>query len=311
MASKSSPTTSKHGNPPKNLRPLGGTKFSYSRNLRPEDLSPASSDDDEDADEKNNALLDAGSDDSEDAEDEDEDESESDDDSESSDKDDDDEADDEEQELGNPASPPAPPPSHRVPPPYMDYTRIATTITIVTDHLIIEDLGDYELGSEDGEVLLPYEFEYPDSEPSRSRSRGPRELDPAFQRNFADLNPFDDTDDDLDDNDEFERHRQRQRQERRIRRMKSGSISKRTVSERGSDSDREDVLPYYEPTDSGPVFRRTRRKTDRHSMQFSGQFPERIEELKEPNSDDEIIFEDAELFARELPFWTFMDVDSE
>ncbi|KXJ90304.1 hypothetical protein Micbo1qcDRAFT_164855 [Microdochium bolleyi] len=321
MASKQSPTASRRGVAPKNLRPLGGTHFSYSRNLY-EDLSPCSSeksseeeepetDDDASASDKADKVAGDVDDDDEsgDADDDDDDNQETTDDSE--DEEEEDDSEDDEEKLQIPVSNPFQPLSDHVPPPFVAYTRIAATITIAEDHLIIEDLGEYELDSEDGEVLLPYAFEYPESEPSRSRSRTRRDLDPMFQRNFEDLNPFDDTDDELDEDDEFERNRQAQRMERRIRRMKSGSISKRTISERGSDSDGEDVLPYCEAADAGPLFRRTRRKTDRHSMQFSGQFPERIEELKEPNSDDEIIFEDAELFARELPFWTFMDVDSE
>jgi len=207
----------------------------------------------------------------------------------------------------------------------MEYSRITTTkittkIIIVADHLIIEDLGEYEYDTDDGEVITPYAIECPEPGPTSKQQQQQqqqpsrrRDLDPAFQRNFADLNPFDTSDDDMDENDEFEANRRKAREERRLRRMKSGSISKRTVSERGSDSDREDV-PHFcqgEFNDSGPAYRRTRRKTDRHSMQFSGQFPESIEELKEPSSDDEIIFEDTELYARELPFWTLMDVDSE
>ncbi|KAJ1325791.1 hypothetical protein MN608_08986 [Microdochium nivale] len=315
MASKQSPTANRRGAAPKNLHPLGGTRFSYSRNLRPEDLSPCSSKGSSDAEENETGgdtsasdKVDVTLDDVDSSDDEDEDSQDS----------DEEEEDDEADEVGDekieiPVFNPFQPLSDHVPPPFVEFTRIAAAITITEDHLIIEDMGEYELDSDDGEVLLPYAFEYPESEPSRPRSRSRRELDPMFQRNFEDLNPFDDTDEEQEEEDdgEFERHRQAQRMERRIRRMKSGSISKRTVSERDSDSDREDVSSYCDVNDSGSLFRRTRRKTDRHSMQFSGQFPERIEELKEPNSDDEIIFEDAELFARELPFWTFMDVDSE
>lgn len=135
-------------------------------------------------------------------------------------------------------------------------------------------------------------------------------MDPAVMTGIENLNTFEDSDADIDHDDEFTRQLQKRREERRLRRMKSGSLSKRTVSERGSDSDREDVLPYYEGNETGPT-RRMRRKVDRTSIRFEGPLPERIEELKEPNSDDEIILDDAELFARELPYWTLMDVDSE
>ncbi|KAF3059292.1 hypothetical protein GL218_04607 [Daldinia childiae] len=137
-------------------------------------------------------------------------------------------------------------------------------------------------------------------------------MDPAVMEGIENLNTFEDSDGDIDrDDEEFIRQLQKTREERRLRRMKSGSLSKRTVSERGSDSDREDVLPYYEGNETGPTRRMRRKVGDRISIQFMGPLPERIEELKEPNSDDEIILDDAEVFARELPYWTLMDVDSE
>ena len=44
-------------------------------------------------------------------------------------------------------------------------------------------------------------------------------------------------------------------------------------------------------------------------IHFYGHLPKRIEELEEPNSDDEIIIDDPEFFARELPYFSFMEVD--
>jgi hypothetical protein len=192
----------------------------------------------------------------------------------------------------------------------------AASLRIVEATFAIEEMSDYDPDDSDDDdnrlnVLRPYGFEYPESDRSRSRSRPPPEVDPVMMRRFADLDCFDDSDSDEDQDDEFVRQLRRKREERRLRRMKSGSISKRTVSERGSESDKEDVLLPYDGPESGLNTRRVRRKTDRHSLQFSGQFPERIEELKEPNSEDEIILNDAEIFARELPYWTLMDVDSE
>ncbi len=180
----------------------------------------------------------------------------------------------------------------------------------------IEELSDFDPDDcdddEHRDVLRPSEFEYPESDrSSRSCSRHPPDMDPAVMSDFKNLNPFDSDDDVGEEDDDFRRNLVRRREERRLRRMQSGSISKRTISERGSDEDKEDILPYHDGPETGPNTRRIRRKTDRHSMQFSGQYPERIEELKEPNSDDEIILDDAEIFARELPYWTLMDVDSE
>ncbi|KAI0380463.1 hypothetical protein F5Y04DRAFT_281849 [Hypomontagnella monticulosa] len=257
---------SHQGHPP-NIRPLGGTKFSYTRMPRPEQISPRSShSSDEDSDSS--------------------------------------------------ASPPQSPLSEipKLRPQHVEQPKQVTTIRIEQAAFTIEELGsDCSFNSEDDHlsVLRPYAFEDANSDRSRSRSRPP-DMDPAIMTGIENLNTFEDSDADFDDNDEeFHRQLQKRREERRLRRMKSGSLSKRTVSERGSDSDKEDVLPYYEGNETGPTRRMRRKVGDRISIQFTGPLPERIEELKEPNSDDEIILDDAELFARELPYWTLMDVDSE
>ncbi|KAI0179883.1 hypothetical protein GGR52DRAFT_216720 [Hypoxylon sp. FL1284] len=252
---------------PSGIRPLGGTKFSYTRGPRPEEISPRSS---HSSDEESDSST----------------------------------------------SPPQSPISEFPKMHHYHVEQITTTIRIEQATFSIEELtDDWSLDSDDDhlDVIRPYAVEYPHSDRSRSRSQPP-DMDPTVMSGIENLNTFEDSDVDIDRDDEFTRQLQKSREERRLRRMKSGSLSKRTVSERGSDSDREDVLPYYEGNnDTGPA-RRTRRKVgDRISIQFTGALPERIEELKEPNSDsdDEIILDDAELFARELPYWTLMDVDSE
>ncbi|KAI0844041.1 hypothetical protein F5Y00DRAFT_212690 [Daldinia vernicosa] len=254
---------------PANIRPLGGTKFSYTRAPRPEEISPRSSH--------------------------------------SSDE-----------ESDSSASPPQSPLSD-VPKLRHQHMEQATLIQIEQATFSIEELSDdCSLNTEYDhlDVIRPYAFEYANSDRSRSRSRSrprpPPDMDPAVMEGIENLNTFEDSDGDIDrDDEEFIRQLQKTREERRLRRMKSGSLSKRTVSERGSDSDREDVLPYYEGNETGPTRRMRRKVGDRISIQFTGPLPERIEELKEPNSDDEIILDDAEIFARELPYWTLMDVDSE
>ncbi|OTA92423.1 hypothetical protein M434DRAFT_324697 [Hypoxylon sp. CO27-5] len=254
---------------PPNIRPLGGTKFSYSRGPRPEEISPRSSN--------------------------------------SSDG-----------ESDSSASPPQSPLSD-IPKLRHQHVEQVTAIQVeqsATAFSIEELSDDCSINSDDDHlnVIRPYAFEDAHSDRSRSRSRPPPDMDPAVMTGIENLNTtFEDSDVDIDhDDEEFTRQLQKRREERRLRRMKSGSLSKRTVSERGSDSDREDVLPYvYEGSEAGST-RRTRRKVgDRTSIQFTGPLPERIEELKEPNSDDEIILDEAELFAKELPYWTLMDVDSE
>ncbi|KAI0516970.1 hypothetical protein F5B22DRAFT_139500 [Xylaria bambusicola] len=190
------------------------------------------------------------------------------------------------------------------------------TIRIEEAGFAVEDLSDYSLDSDeeiDLDVIRPYAIEYGgESERSRSASRAAHELDPALTAGVRHLSTFDSDSEELDPDDEFQMQLRLDRQARRIRRMKSGSISKRTISERDSDSDREDILPWVDANDPGPgpVYRRVRRKGEnRTSIHFSGPLPERIEELKEPNSDDEVIIDDAELFARELPYFSFMEVD--
>ncbi|KAI0475205.1 hypothetical protein GGR56DRAFT_502725 [Xylariaceae sp. FL0804] len=196
----------------------------------------------------------------------------------------------------------------------------ATTIQIEQAKFVIEELSDDSWDSDSGALpIQPSGFEYPESDRSRSRSRPPpTEIDPAVMAGVENLNPFfEGSDGDLDEDDEFARSLRQLQQERRIRRMTSGSITKRTASERGSDSDKEDLLPYvYEGAEGSgggggglSSTRRLRRKVgDRNSIQLTGPLPDTIQELRE---EDEIILDDAELFARELPYWTLMDVDSD
>ncbi|KAI1822590.1 hypothetical protein F4861DRAFT_383221 [Xylaria intraflava] len=269
--------TSPYKGPGPNIRPLGGTKFSYTRNPRTEEISPRSS-----------------------------------------------HSSDDESELS--ASPPQPPLSDisafhkRL---GFQFTTAAAAIAAISGGATIrideagfavEELSDYSLNS-DAEIQLdvirPYAIEYGgESERSRSGSRAPHDLDPALTAGVRHLSTFDSDNEEVDDDDEFRMQLKLDRQARRLRRMKSGSISKRTISERDSDSDHEDLMPWIDANDPALGYRRVRRKGDnRSSIQFSGHLPERIEELKEPNSDDEVIIDDAELFARELPYFSFMEVD--
>ncbi|KAI1432985.1 hypothetical protein GGR50DRAFT_671328 [Xylaria sp. CBS 124048] len=259
--------TSPFKGPGPNIRPLGGTKFSYSRNPRAEEISPRSS-----------------------------------------------HSSDHESKFS--ASPPQPPLSDvsafhkRL---GFQFTTAAAAIaalsggaTIRIDEagFAVEELSDYSINS-DAEIQLdvirPYAIEYSgESERSRSESRAPHDLDPALTAGVRHLSTFDSDNEEVDDDDEeFRTQLKLDRQARRIRRMKSGSISKRTISERDSDSDHEDLMPWIDVNEPALGYRRVRRKAEnRTSIQFTGPLPERIEELKEPNSDDEVIIDDAELFAR-------------
>lgn len=162
------------------------------------------------------------------------------------------------------------------------------------------------------EILRPSGFsspasgrESPASGRSPSRSRVDRELDPRVLYGFEGLDCFD-TDESGSEEDpemsEHDRNRKRLRLEKRQRRMTSGSLSKRTVSDRGSDEDREDLQPW----DTGdPGQRRIRRKTDRWSL-LSTQAPDIIIEVKEPHSDGEMSVDSEELL-QELPFWRLIE----
>ncbi|KAI1258687.1 hypothetical protein F5Y18DRAFT_338961 [Xylariaceae sp. FL1019] len=257
-----------------NLRPLGGNKFSYSREPRPAEISPRSSH----------------------SSDEESDESES-----------------------PPRSPLPDIPAIHIRSGFQFTTAFAAlaTRTIHYDDatFALEDLNSDTFDSDDGNfglsVRRPDAIEYEDD--SDDSQTPPNRPPDRLADHMANMTPFiSDTDSDIDDDDEFRRSLLLRRQDRRIRRMKSGSISKRTVSERGSDgSDREDVDPWSESHEHGVAFhRRVRRKAENRMSLIST--VERIEELKEPNSDEEIEHaNEAELSLRELPYFTFMEVDSE
>ncbi|KAI0394426.1 hypothetical protein F5Y17DRAFT_252048 [Xylariaceae sp. FL0594] len=260
-----------------NIRPLGGNKFSYSRDPRPDEISPRSS-----------ASSDEGSDSSESL-------------------------------------------SQSHPSDIQGYHRrlgfqfttaaaaIAAlnvngaTIRIEEACFVVEELSDYSVDSDDIDldIIRPDAIECAGgSERSRTGSYRSHELDPAMTTGFEDMKAFD-SDSEYDENDDFQSSLIQRRMERRIRRMKSGSISKRTISERDSESDNEDLLPWMDPQETLLSHRRVRRRGDhRSSIQYTRPLmPERIPELKEPNSDDEVIIDDHELFARELPYFSFMEVD--
>ncbi|KAJ2902294.1 hypothetical protein MKZ38_000760 [Zalerion maritima] len=169
------------------------------------------------------------------------------------------------------------------------------------------DYDPQDSDTEDLPTMLPHAIEYPQSERSRSRSRG--RVDNKIMRSFTRLGVHDDSDE-SDEDDELDpvMHRriiQQIRSQQRRRRMKSGSIGKRTISESiGSDTDNEDV-PYLNVEEVGSSARRLRRKYERHSFIFQDPPPPRIDEMDEPPSTDD----EVEIFGKELPYWT-MEIDS-
>lgn len=253
------------------LPPLGGvgSQFSYARGIRPEQISPRPSDSSDD---------------------------------------------DDISELS--VSPPQSPLSdvHGVP---VARSHVRTIVVEATfeieecsdDEDVMEsDNDDDDDDDEQLDVLRPDGIEDAESERSQSRSRSVREVDPQLMNRFQDMKACFSDDDESDDlhEEDFMKEIQRWRRQKKERRM-TGSISKRTISERGSDSDREDLQP-WDTGDSNQ--RRLRRKVANRRSLLSIP-PEIIIELKEPNSDGEVVWNEHEIdLARELPFWT-MEVDSD
>ncbi|KAK4131064.1 hypothetical protein BT67DRAFT_436574 [Trichocladium antarcticum] len=194
--------------------------------------------------------------------------------------------------------------------------HVRTGRIVTHAEFIVEELSDF--GDSDDErlgVIRPCAIEYAESDRSRSRSRNPPEIDQRMMHNLGNLNCSDDSDEtDIDENEyEFREFLHRRRAEKRHKRMTSGSIGKRTISESiGSDTDREDLKPFLNPEEIGSSARRLRRRVgDRRSLQFQDPPPPRIDELDEPDSsEDEFMISDS--LARELPYYEYvsMEVDS-
>jgi hypothetical protein len=191
------------------------------------------------------------------------------------------------------------------------------------DGFEVADCGNFDpMDSDREDALKPSAIEYADSDCSRSRSRGMgqsrrrRSIDPQLVEQMHNVNCHDDDDDDSGseeeygfDDDAFQNFIRQHRENKWRNRISHGSsIGKRTISERGSDSDREDLIS-IDGRDGQIGDRRTRRRVERRSGLFADAPPERIPELEEPNTDDEVDL------ARELPFCDtdleIMEVDSD
>lgn len=220
------------------------------------------------------------------------------------------------------------------------------------ENLVIEEISDFDSDGGRVLVLLPSTIEEAESSeaassptpvpshiqtrdrnrqrtppaPGSSPSRLPGIIDRSVMSGLEDLTcragseeDGEAVDDEVDlDEAEYTVFLLKQRDERRRRRMTSGSISKRTISESiGSDTDTEDLnhpQMLLDANDVGASARRLRRRLDRHSLQFVDPPPPRIEELEEPDTTDDDMIRDGETLARELPYYTLeyisMEVDS-
>ncbi|KAK3941316.1 hypothetical protein QBC46DRAFT_103833 [Diplogelasinospora grovesii] len=256
-----------------NIRPVGdGPNFSFTRAIRPEQLSPQDS-------------------------------------SSSADSSSDSEADESEAVPSRSVSPEQPDPAP--PAPQARTERIVTQAAFT-----VEEMSDFSGSDEERlDVVRPDAIEYAESDrESRARSRNPPEIDQTVMYNLGNLNCSDESDETDIDEADYREFLLKQRAERRRKRMTSGSIGKRTISESiGSDTDLEDLKPFFLGADEvGSSARRLRRRLgDRRSLLFQDPPPPRIEELEEPDSSDDELHV-SETLARELPYYEYvsMEIDS-
>ncbi|EPE03342.1 hypothetical protein F503_07645 [Ophiostoma piceae UAMH 11346] len=233
----------------------------------------------------------------------------------------------------------------------VDTEQYSATFLVVEETLVIEEVSDFDSDNGLIQALQPYSIEEAESEreqspnpkrnrsgklnPAQARRRSsaryarPPDLDRSVMsglREFSFRAESDEEaiaeDDDGSDYDQAAQDIMRQllRDEKRRRRLTSGSISKRTITESiGSGSDHEDLCSTIDPNEAGSSARRLRRRLERHSLLFTDPPAPRIDELDEPDTSDneddvkELIW-DGESLARELPYYTLeyisMEVDS-
>lgn len=192
-----------------------------------------------------------------------------------------------------------------------------TTIRIDEAGFTVEELSDDSLDS-DEEILLdvvrPYAIEYcGESECSRSESCA--------------IHNFDCSSDDSDSDDSFFAQvlLNRQERHRRRRRMQSGSIHKRTLSERSSETDREDILPGVDANGPGPKVSRIKREkknigaaeeygmTAGASRDNSAYFPEaygNISPVGDDDAQDAASSKEASKNTHSMPAFNALDRDT-
>ena len=233
----------------------------------------------------------------------------------------------------------------------VDTEQSSDKFFVVEAALIIEEVSDFDSDNGLIQALQPYSIEEAESErekspdpkrnrsgklnPAQARRRSssryarPPDLDRSVMSGLREFSFRAESDEEAiaedDDGSDYDQathdlFRQMLRDEKRRRRLTSGSISKRTITESiGSGSDREDICSTIDPNEAGSSARRLRRRLERHSLLFTDPPAPRIDELDEPetsdNEDDvkELIW-DGESLARELPYYTLeyisMEVDS-
>lgn len=183
------------------------------------------------------------------------------------------------------------------------YSRVT-----VRANFTIEELGDFDEDDMVGrtDVIRPSAIEDPESERAHDALDGLM-LNGMENLHCGSSGPDSSSDESDFDEDAHEARLHRIRDRDRRMRMSQGSIgTKRTMSDRGSDSDHEDVRNYIGFDEAGSSARRMKRRIggDRRSLIFQDP-PPRIDEVIEPEELEEAL-------ARELPFYeyTSMEVDS-
>jgi hypothetical protein len=187
----------------------------------------------------------------------------------------------------------------------------------------IEEMRDSDMQSDsedDISVVQPDHYEYAESDMSQGLRPVSNTIDSSTRSLADDLEKLD-----CNNHDEKrEAWLQEQRKLRRRKRLSSGSVHKRTLSQSiGSDTDDEDVQQ-LDANEAGSSARRLRRKTgDRTSLIFDDP-PSMIVELDEPESDHDsarmqvaepdVDVDVEELGLHSLPYYDYasdsMEVDS-
>ncbi|PVH71184.1 hypothetical protein DL98DRAFT_660783 [Cadophora sp. DSE1049] len=163
----------------------------------------------------------------------------------------------------------------------------------------IEEIRDSDIESSGGhEVVLPSSYsDAEDSDAVLEQTEDPSPFSHFESKTFA---TADEEEDDDDDEEDLARQEflSRMRAEKRRKRASTGSASKRTLSESiGSDTDDEDMQPvtFLDANQPGSSARRLRRKMGGRTSLIFDDPPERIEEIDEPDSGEEIVDVDVDV----------------
>jgi hypothetical protein len=210
------------------------------------------------------------------------------------------------------SSPAGEPLSSSSPPPHYS-SRIVKDANFTLEEFGESDYEDFD--SDDESVIRPHQYEDAASEHS-VKSAPHNDLPQNLYIGIRNMNC--ETEDILGPELDREAWLKKVQAERRRKRRSSGSVQKRTFSQSiGSDTDEEDVQPFFEgANEAGSSARRLRRKADneRTSLIFDDPSP-RIDELEEPESCEEVVEvkgseDEGQGVDRNLPYYVQdMDVD--